>query len=283
MSMTSIGPDLRRPLRVGLARLSKVTGVDGAMGGLVDPASQRLVISELHSMLTNAFSGTVVIPGAGMGGKSLQLARPVAVNDYLRETAISHQYDHQVQAERIHGAFAVPVRIGPHTRAVVYGTARSPQNLGDRVLGAASSVAAQIARELSVEIEVSRRLEAIQCEQGQRMRTGLTGDESEEIYVELKAIAHSTSDLGVRDRLTLVCDRIAPPLETYGTVTVPLTDRERQVLAQIALGRTNNEVAEHLSIMPTTVKSYLKNAMRKFGTRNRVETITAARHAGFIR
>lgn len=89
--------------------------------------------------------------------------------------------------------------------------------------------------------------------------------------------------MAVRDRLTLVCDRLSPPLETYGTVGVPLTLRERQVLAQIALGRTNNEVAEHLSIMPTTVKCYLTNAMRKFGTRNRVETIAAARSAGFCR
>ena len=177
----------------------------------------------------------------------------------------------------------MPVRVGPYIRAVVYGTARSPQNLGDRVIGAASLVAAQIAHELGVEIEVSRRLEAIERERCRLVRTGLTGAESEEIYQELKAIAHTTSDPFVRDRLTFVCDRLSPPLETYGTVTVPLTGRERQVLAQIALGRTNNEVAEHLSIMPTTVKSYLKNAMRKFGTRNRVETISAARHAGFIR
>ena len=283
MSMPRTGPDLQRPLRAGLARLAKATGVDGTMGGLIGPGSQRLVITELHSMLTNTFSGTVVVPGAGMGGKALQLARPIAVNDYLHEAAISHQYDHQVQAEQIHGAFATPVRVGPHIRAVVYGTARNPQNLGDRVIGAANVVAAQLARDLIVEIEVSHRLEAIEQEQSRLVHSGLCSGKSEEIYQELKAIADTTSDLLVRDRLHLLCDRLSPPLEAYGTVGVPLTRREREILAQIALGRTNNEVAEHLSIMPTTVKSYLKNAMRKFGTRNRVETIAAARHAGFIR
>ena len=61
-----------------------------------------------------------------------------------------------------------------------------------------------------------------------------------------------------------------------------LTGREREVLAEIALGHTTDEVAELLSIMPTTVKSYLKNVMGKLGTRNRVETLRAARRAGLV-
>jgi DNA-binding NarL/FixJ family response regulator len=40
------------------------------------------------------------------------------------------------------------------------------------------------------------------------------------------------------------------------------------VLAAAAVGRTNIEVADELSIMPTTVKTYLKNAMRKLGAHN---------------
>jgi LuxR family transcriptional regulator, regulator of acetate metabolism len=35
--------------------------------------------------------------------------------------------------------------------------------------------------------------------------------------------------------------------------------------------------------MPTTVKSYLQSAMRKLGTRNRVETVRAALQLGIIR
>jgi LuxR family transcriptional regulator, regulator of acetate metabolism len=61
-----------------------------------------------------------------------------------------------------------------------------------------------------------------------------------------------------------------------------LTDRERQVLAAIARGRTNQEVAAELSIMPTTVKTYLRNTMRKLGARNRVETVHLARSAGLL-
>jgi DNA-binding NarL/FixJ family response regulator len=100
--------------------------------------------------------------------------------------------------------------------------------------------------------------------------------------MELLSIARATTDRALRDRLDVLCDRLAPPPEP-ALIDVPrLTSRELQVLGEIALGRTNNEVAEHLSIMPTTVKTYLKNTMRKFGTRNRVETILAARRAGLL-
>jgi LuxR family transcriptional regulator, regulator of acetate metabolism len=283
MSTSTARPDQDRLLRVGLARLRKVTGVDGTMGGLVSQGGGNLVITEHHNMLVNAFQGTLVTPGAGLGGRALQLARPVAVNDYLRATAISHQYDRQVQQERIHGAFAVPVRLGSRSMAVVYGMMRTRQNLGDRVLVAAGSVAAQLAHELAVEIEVARRLDDVDEERRRLARSGLGSVDALEICEELLSIAEATSDPSVRDRLVLVCDRLSPPDGSSRNGAFPLTRRECEVLGQIAIGLTNNEVAERLSLMPTTVKSYLKNAMRKFGTRNRVETILAARHAGIVR
>jgi DNA-binding NarL/FixJ family response regulator len=59
-------------------------------------------------------------------------------------------------------------------------------------------------------------------------------------------------------------------------------DREQQVLAAIARGRTNREIGAQLSIMPTAVKTYLRNTMRKLGSRNRVETVYLARCAGLL-
>jgi len=114
-------------------------------------------------------------------------------------------------------------------------------------------------------------------------RRELADEEAREIYEELLSIARSTTDRALRNRLDGLCDRLAP-LPEPALIDVPrLTTRELQVLGEIALGHTNLEVAEHLSIMPTTVKTYLKNTMRKFGTRNRVQTILAARRAGLLR
>jgi DNA-binding CsgD family transcriptional regulator len=54
------------------------------------------------------------------------------------------------------------------------------------------------------------------------------------------------------------------------------------VLAQIALGCTNAEAAERLSLKPETVKSYLRSAAAKLGTRTRHESVSKARRARLI-
>ncbi|GIJ67175.1 response regulator [Virgisporangium ochraceum] len=51
----------------------------------------------------------------------------------------------------------------------------------------------------------------------------------------------------------------------------PLTDREEQVLAAVARGRTNNEIAGDLYITLSTVKTHIASLMAKLGARNRVE------------
>ncbi|MDX8141724.1 response regulator transcription factor [Lentzea sp. BCCO 10_0061] len=58
--------------------------------------------------------------------------------------------------------------------------------------------------------------------------------------------------------------RVVQPIE-------PLTEREEQVLAAVAGGRTNSEVAQELYITLSTVKSHIASLMAKIGVRNRVE------------
>jgi DNA-binding NarL/FixJ family response regulator len=50
-----------------------------------------------------------------------------------------------------------------------------------------------------------------------------------------------------------------------------LTDREEQVLAKVATGRTNAEIAAELFITLSTVKTHIASLMAKLGARNRVE------------
>ena len=51
----------------------------------------------------------------------------------------------------------------------------------------------------------------------------------------------------------------------------PLTAREEEVLATVARGLTNAEVASELHISLSTVKTHLASLMNKLGARNRVE------------
>ena len=276
------GPDLDRPLRAALPRLRQATGVDGAMAGPVSLGGRRLVVTGLHGMLTSTMLGLVATPGVGAGGRALQLARPFAVDDYLHSKTVSHHFDRKVQIELIYGVLAVPVRVGRDVRAVLYGLSRTGSPLGDRVLDTASAVAATVARQLTVEIEVAHRMQVIAQQQHRDDSSGPSGVDPREIYDELISIAGATSDRSVRDRLEALCGRLSPPVGSAANGAPRLTGREREVLAEIALGHTTDEVAELLSIMPTTVKSYLKNIMGKLGTRNRVETLRAARRAGLV-
>lgn len=60
----------------------------------------------------------------------------------------------------------------------------------------------------------------------------------------------------------------------------PLTDRELDVIRQVAQGRTNAEVAENLYVTQATVKTHLANVQRKLGVRNRVEIAAWAWRTG---
>lgn len=60
-----------------------------------------------------------------------------------------------------------------------------------------------------------------------------------------------------------------------GAATSPvedlLTRREREVLALVAMGATNSQIADQLVITPGTAKSHVKRILRKLGAANRVE------------
>ncbi|HTU69952.1 MAG TPA: response regulator transcription factor [Candidatus Baltobacteraceae bacterium] len=58
--------------------------------------------------------------------------------------------------------------------------------------------------------------------------------------------------------------------------------REYDVLRRVAIGETNHEIAEAMSLSPNTVKAYLRNLMQKLDARNRVEAISRAREAGLL-
>jgi DNA-binding NarL/FixJ family response regulator len=62
-----------------------------------------------------------------------------------------------------------------------------------------------------------------------------------------------------------------------------LTDREREVLAQVAGGLSNDEIAQHFVLSPATVKTHVNRAMVKLGVRDRAQLVVIAYETGLVR
>jgi DNA-binding CsgD family transcriptional regulator len=56
---------------------------------------------------------------------------------------------------------------------------------------------------------------------------------------------------------------------------VPLTAREREVLAWVARGKTNADIAALLWVSPATVRKHLENVFGKLGVRTRTAAVAS--------
>ena len=61
-----------------------------------------------------------------------------------------------------------------------------------------------------------------------------------------------------------------------------LTTRERQILALLARGCSGRELAPRLNVSEDTVRTHIRNAMRKLGARTRVQAVVMALELGLL-
>ncbi len=62
-----------------------------------------------------------------------------------------------------------------------------------------------------------------------------------------------------------------------------LTDREREVVALVARGLTNAEIAEELVVSPATARTHVSRAMIKLNARDRAQLVVFAYQSGLVR
>ena len=72
-----------------------------------------------------------------------------------------------------------------------------------------------------------------------------------------------------------------PPRDDRRLAT--LTERERQVLAGVAAGWSNEEIAEHLVISPATARTYVSRLLTKLDARDRAMLVHLAYETGLVR
>ncbi|WP_017536983.1 response regulator [Nocardiopsis halophila] len=76
-------------------------------------------------------------------------------------------------------------------------------------------------------------------------------------------------------------DRSVDRLKARGKLS-QLTGREREVLALLAAGMSNGEIARRLFLVEGTVKGHVSTILTRVGARNRVEAAVMAHEAGLV-
>jgi LuxR family transcriptional regulator, regulator of acetate metabolism len=270
--------DNRAAIRGALLHLRRDTRLAVAFGGAT-AGPDALLLSELIGTATDSLRGLTVARGAGLGGKVVALGRAVTVSDYPSASAITHDYDGPVGAEGLRSIVAVPVVVRGSVRAVLYGAARNVGSLGERTVDAAVNSARALEQDLVVSDEVARRLAVLRTAAPDRP-TGPEWEEVRQAHAELRLLAQRTGDPELRRELEGIGARLAGHRRPCAALR--LTPRELDVLTCVAVGCTNAETGRRLHLRPETVKSYLREAMRKLDVHGRVEAVVAARRAGLL-
>ena len=84
-----------------------------------------------------------------------------------------------------------------------------------------------------------------------------------------------------RRLLSQVADGLAAPPDA--SLIAELTERERDVLALVGQGLTNEEIGARLFLSPLTAKTHVSRIMGKLSARDRVQLVITAYDAGLVR
>jgi DNA-binding NarL/FixJ family response regulator len=81
----------------------------------------------------------------------------------------------------------------------------------------------------------------------------------------------------------LISEFVARPAEVFSAADLgPLTNREREVVALVAHGLSNDEIAGRMVLSPMTAKTHVSRAMTKLGARDRAQLVVFAYQSGLV-
>lgn len=105
---------------------------------------------------------------------------------------------------------------------------------------------------------------------------------SDEIYIFVIALIFLV--LGIAAGVRLANPRAVPtPAGNPAAIAeLGISPRELDVLAELAAGRSNKEIARRLAISPNTVKTHVARLYEKLGAVRRTDAIARARELGIL-
>lgn len=210
----------------------------------------RLLLADDHAvlrtglrLLLNSQEGLEVVGEASTGVETLSLARELQPDLILLDLSMPG----------MNGLEALPAlrRLAPKSRILILTMHDDPQYLRR----ALSSGAAGYVLKKAADVELLSAVWAV-----------LRG----EVYV------HSSMTRSLLDDILATTEPETPDLwET-------LSEREQEVLCQVALGYTSAEIAQRLNLSVKTVETYRARGMEKLGLRNRAALVRFALGKGLI-
>lgn len=121
------------------------------------------------------------------------------------------------------------------------------------------------------------------------IRSGASGflvkdTEPDELLRAVRAVVDGAALLspGVTRRLIAeFASRSKAPTDEVGLGE--LTEREREVMALVGIGLSNDEIARRLVVSPLTAKTHVSRTMVKLGARDRAQLVVLAYESGLVR
>jgi DNA-binding NarL/FixJ family response regulator len=122
------------------------------------------------------------------------------------------------------------------------------------------------------------------------LRAGASGflgksAEVEELLAAVRTVHAGEALLSPTATRALIGRFLAQPEAPERAEAVPLpglTEREREVVALVAAGLSNQDIADRLVVSPHTAKTHVNRAMTKLGAHDRAQLVIAAYQAGLV-
>jgi DNA-binding NarL/FixJ family response regulator len=107
--------------------------------------------------------------------------------------------------------------------------------------------------------------------------------EPTELLQALRVVMRGDSLLSPAVTRSLISEFVARPPDAVAAAGMEeLTNREREVVALVAHGLSNDEIASAMVLSPATAKTHVSRAMIKLGARDRAQLVVFAYQAGLV-
>ncbi|MEV6025631.1 response regulator transcription factor [Streptomyces sp. NPDC052036] len=121
------------------------------------------------------------------------------------------------------------------------------------------------------------------------IRSGASGflvkdTEPEELLRAVRAVVEGNALLSPGVTRRLIAEFAARSKQPAAMASLSaLTEREREVMALVGIGLSNDEIARRLVVSPLTAKTHVSRTMVKLGARDRAQLVVLAYESGLVR